>query len=77
MSVRNAPASAVIADFVLARRDTTLSDHDLHLGRRAFVDTLAGTLAARNTPAAALMADYARSLGASEAELVAAGCGVE
>lgn len=68
MSVKNAPASALIADFVLARRDTGLSDHDLHLGRRAFVDTLAGALAARNTPAAALMADYARSLSAPGAE---------
>ena len=64
MSATNAPASALIADFVLARRETALSEHDLHLGKRAFVDTLAGALAARNNPATALMADYARSLTA-------------
>lgn len=55
-------ASELIADFVASRRDAALSEEDLHLGRRALLDTLASAIAGRADPVAALVTRYARTM---------------
>lgn len=61
-SASPSPSSLLIADFVRTRRNSGLPESNLHLARRALLDTMAGALAARNDPASAILVDYAESL---------------
>jgi 2-methylcitrate dehydratase PrpD len=67
---RSKTASSRIGDFVERFRAEDLSNKAIHIARRAFLDTLAGAIAARNERPSALLMDYARGEGAASTATV-------